>query len=274
MSTYRAVLVDLDGTLLRADETVSDRTLCVLETVRRQGIPVMIVTGRSIEGALRPFESWPHPICCYNGAVVYDPVAQEWLRHYTLGEQISTQIVRTWAHSELEFLVYANDIKYTLAPRNDEYRELLERFEAQHLIVEESQLPTSGLTRISGFGPPHVVDEKRAPLESRHTHEVYIECYPLRELPGFARFSGTWCDIQPICRGKAEALSYLQEDCGITPETVIAIGDQHNDRPMLEAAGLSVAMSNAASEIKQCADRVIGHHDQDGVAQFLEELFL
>ncbi len=51
------------------------------------------------------------------------------------------------------------------------------------------------------------------------------------------------------------------------------MGDSYNDVEMLRSAGLGVAMANAPAEVRAAADRVCGHHDEDGVARFLAELF-
>jgi len=58
----------------------------------------------------------------------------------------------------------------------------------------------------------------------------------------------------------------------LRPEQIIAIGDDVNDVPMLQNAGLGVAMGNARSEVQSAAKRVIGTNASDGLAQFLEEL--
>ena len=55
-------------------------------------------------------------------------------------------------------------------------------------------------------------------------------------------------------------------------EELIAFGDGYNDIPMLQFAGLGVAMGNSAEEIKKAADKVARSNDDDGVAVFLEEL--
>ncbi len=81
-------------------------------------------------------------------------------------------------------------------------------------------------------------------------------------------------DLHPPCRGKAEALRVLDEQEGIPPEAVVAVGDATNDLPMMEAAGLGVAMGSGMPEVIAVADRVIGGHDTDAIAELIEELFL
>jgi hydroxymethylpyrimidine pyrophosphatase-like HAD family hydrolase len=80
--------------------------------------------------------------------------------------------------------------------------------------------------------------------------------------------------VHPPCSGKAEALRVLAERYGIPASRVVAIGDATNDIPMLEAAGLSVAMEDGMPEAVAVAKRVIGGHDTTAIAELVEELFL
>ncbi|WP_246202645.1 HAD family hydrolase [Virgibacillus doumboii] len=61
---------------------------------------------------------------------------------------------------------------------------------------------------------------------------------------------------------------------GINPNEAAAIGDGPNDVKMLRHAGIGVAMGNAGEEVKAAADIVIGHHENDGLAQFIERYFV
>ena len=66
----------------------------------------------------------------------------------------------------------------------------------------------------------------------------------------------------------------LEERYGIPPERVVAVGDAHNDVPMLAGAGLAVAMGNAFRSAREAADRIIGDNNGDAIAELVEELFL
>ena len=72
---------------------------------------------------------------------------------------------------------------------------------------------------------------------------------------------------------KAKALDTVLSPMGIEAKDVVAFGDGHNDRTMIEYAGLGVAMENAVEELKLAADRVTASNDEDGIARVLEEYF-
>ena len=72
---------------------------------------------------------------------------------------------------------------------------------------------------------------------------------------------------------KGQALRRLCGHLGISPGDTAAFGDSSNDKEMLEAAGIGVAMENGDPALRQIADRVAPANDADGVAAVLEELF-
>ncbi len=103
---------------------------------------------------------------------------------------------------------------------------------------------------------------------------AYFTHFPLSVLPMHRDSAYDAVDVHPPCRGKAEALRFLEETYGIAPERTVAVGDANNDVPMIESAGLGVAMGNSMPELLAVADRIIGHHDTTAIASLLSELFL
>ena len=81
-------------------------------------------------------------------------------------------------------------------------------------------------------------------------------------------------DIMPEGISKATGLSHLAEKFDITPSEIVAFGDNLNDLEMLRYAGKAVAMSNAREPIKEVADEIIGHHKDQAVMTYLENIQL
>ena len=79
-------------------------------------------------------------------------------------------------------------------------------------------------------------------------------------------------EIFDLVVNKWEGILHVVRHHGIEPEQIIAIGDDVNDLPMLKNAGLGVAMGNARPEIQAAAKLVIGTNENEGLAQFLEDL--
>ena len=81
-------------------------------------------------------------------------------------------------------------------------------------------------------------------------------------------------DILERTVGKAEALAFLQARWGIAAQDTIAIGDNWNDREMLQAAGIGLVMGNADAELRAMGLPVLPTSDDDGVAIAIEEYIL
>ena len=80
------------------------------------------------------------------------------------------------------------------------------------------------------------------------------------------------CEISPIGITKWSGIQHVAREWDIPAEEICAVGDDVNDLPMIEAAGLGIAMGNALPEVKAAADRVAPSHDEDGLAQAVDWL--
>lgn len=93
----------------------------------------------------------------------------------------------------------------------------------------------------------------------------------LKGKAGVFRSEPFFLEIVPMGIDKAKGLSILLNKIGLKREELMAFGDGYNDIPMLQFAGMGVAMDNAADEIKKAADKVAPNNDDDGIAVFLEK---
>ena len=89
---------------------------------------------------------------------------------------------------------------------------------------------------------------------------------------GVVAAEGDWIEASPPGVTKATALGQVCRHLGISPRSVVAIGDHANDLPMLAWSGLSLAVANALPEVMQVVDGIIPSNRDDGVARFLEVL--
>jgi len=96
---------------------------------------------------------------------------------------------------------------------------------------------------------------------------VEIERYPY---PGHG---DSYLEFMALGVSKTSAIEFLAGRLGFGLDQVMAFGDGTNDVDMLASVGLGVAMENATEEAKRAAGMIAGHHDRDGVAQAISELF-
>jgi len=261
----RLVATDLDGTLLRSDLSVSDRTRAALHAVHEAGIRLLLVSARPprwIRPALDDIglDAAAHPLAvCCNGAIVWD-VAEEAIHTHRpldpdvvrrLVEQLRTRVpgVAFACESELSYLREPHYVPLWTIP--EDYTE------ADALSFADGRQVTKLIL-------------KHQQVEQA---ELYTAALELCGDDAFPSFSGAaFVEIAAAGVTKASAVAELSGGLGIAADEVIAFGDMPNDVPMLEWAGRGVAVANAHPDALAAADEVTTSNDEDGVALVLERL--
>jgi Cof subfamily protein (haloacid dehalogenase superfamily) len=262
--TYALIATDLDGTLLRGDDTVSDRSLAALARVARAGARHLVVTGRP---APRVRQLLAHLGCtglavCGQGAQVYDAGTGRLLWSVRLDRELAET-----ALGKIEA-------------------------EVGQVYAAVDQDGVDGLTLIEpGYRMPHptlpaVRVDRRDDLWCAPISKVLLRHAELSddELAATARgvvgdlatvtMSGPGTvELQPSGVTKATGLALAAERLGIAAEEALAFGDMPNDIPMFDWAGRGVAMAGAHPELKAVADEITLSNEDDGVAVVLESLF-
>lgn len=272
---FDAILLDIDGTLLTDDERIGPRTLAGLRAAIERGVRVMLATGRS-EGGVRPiYQDLPNesPAVVFNGAGLYCPRRDRLVEERVLSPRV---VERTLAfarrHGLLAVVMRAGE-KLAPAPRDPEESEAIRFLEDLRILASDEPVPSEGLLRITLFARHGDSAALAEEVDRFLDMPAYLTHFPLCALPRHRKSRLDVIDVQPPCRGKAEALRVLQDLHGIPAERVVAVGDADNDVPMLRAAGLGVAMENSSASARAAADRVIGSNNADAIADLLEELF-
>lgn len=260
MSRFQLIASDLDGTLLRSDGTVSERTRKALHDVQAAGVPVTIVTARAprwLEAAVESFGLELRYAVCSNGAIVYDLARSEPVSHQSLAADVASAIVT-------RLRAAAPGVAFACERESFSFRE-------PHYVP---LWPTPGMEgpRMDALA---FLAEPVSKLVVQHGDLSQDELYAL--VSGIcgedatATISGeVLVEISAAGVTKAYALAALCEQLHIPQAAVIAFGDMPNDIPMLEWAGHGVAVANAHPDAIAVADEVTGTNDEDGVAQVLE----
>jgi hypothetical protein len=273
--SHDAILLDLDGTLVDDTGHVGPRTKNALHALSASGVHVMIATGRSELGTgivvreLGLFE----PAVVYNGAALWCPKSDRMLEERLLSGRTVRRALDFAARRELLAVVQLARIKYSIAPRDAIEREALAFMEGMH-TVESGELPAENLIRITLFSREHAQSgDFASEVEAAVDQPLYMTHFPLSALPQHRSSPLHVVDIQPPCLGKGEALRILRETWSIPAERVVAVGDATNDLPMIEAAGLGVAMKRSMPEVLAAADLVIGDNNEEAIADLVQRLF-
>ncbi|MFI5624474.1 HAD family hydrolase [Nocardioides sp. NPDC051685] len=264
MSTPKLVATDLDGTLVRADGSVSDFTRDVLVKLEEIGVPVIFVTGRPLRWTRELFDHIGSVglAIVSNGALVWD-VAADQPRLTRLIEPALTAEVATTLKDSLSGLVFATEslegwsCEPAFAPHVSGTMEPAKRVAAIEELAEEP------LIKLLARSADHDdADELLAAAVAVVGDRVNVthSSFPLLEIsaPGVT---------------KASTLELVCTELGISDADVIAFGDMPNDLPMLTWAGTSYAMADAHPSVVACASHLAPGHEDDGVARVLAGVF-
>ncbi len=271
---YEALLLDLDGTLVADDGAVRPRVAEAVRGLVERGVAVMIATGRSESGTLEVLAELglELPAVVYNGAGMWCPRTERLIEERVLANATVEATLDFARRHELLTVCMPRGSKFANEPLDEVERRGLVGLENLSL-VPRAELPTEYLLRISVSSSRWPAPEAfAAELEAFINRPAYLTSFPLNLLANHRDSPLHMVDVQPPCRGKAEALRWLAEQRGIPAGAVVAVGDADNDVPMFRAAGLGVAMAEASGGAAAAADRQIGSCNSDALADLIEEL--
>ncbi|MER5970755.1 HAD family hydrolase [Streptomyces sp. NPDC002055] len=261
---YRLIATDLDGTLLRADDTVSQRSRDALAAATAAGAAHIVVTGRAVPWVRHILDDLGYRglAVCGQGGQVYHAGEHRLLTSVTLDRQLAGL-----ALAKIE----AETGPLALAASRD-------GLEGEVLVgpgyrVQEGPLPV-------------VAYEDPAELWSAPLNKLYLQSPHLDDdelarvalgvagnLVGVTMAGAGIVELLPLGLTKATGLSLAARRLGLKAADTIAFGDMPNDIPMFGWAAHGVAMAQAHPELKAIADEVTASNDEDGIAVVLERLF-
>ncbi len=257
------VALDVDGTLIHYDQTMSPRVRKAVRAAHEAGHLLVIATGRSLVGTLPIAEELGLDDCYMvssNGAVT-----ARLDRSVGAGYEITDMVtfdpgpVVTLVRQQLPDALFAVEVVGQGARVSGDWPEgelsgLLD-------VVPFDRLVDGPTTRVVVRSPEHTPADFLQTVERIGLHGV-----------SYAVGYTAWLDLAPEGVSKASALEQVRQRLGVPLERTIAIGDGRNDLEMLAWAHRGIAMGNAADVVLAAADEIAPDVREDGLAQVLEEL--
>ncbi|MGC6768538.1 Cof-type HAD-IIB family hydrolase [Enterococcus sp. LJL128] len=272
----KAIVLDIDGTLLNDQKEISEKTKNALINAQKQGIKVILASGRPTTGMEKhvkelQMDQYDGFIVSFNGACVVDCRTQEVLFNQALAVEDSKAILEHLKSFNVKPMIDKEDYLYV----NDVFDNIVNLPTGEFNIIEyESRggnfklcekedlaaFVDFPLNKILIAGDPDYLKENYQKIQ-----EPFIDrLNAMFTAPVYFEFTDKGID-------KAKALDTVLPKFDIHSSEIISFGDGHNDQSIIEYAGVGVAMANAVDALKAAADEITLSNNEDGIAVMLEK---
>ena len=282
---YKLIAIDLDGTLLNSYGQVSDKNRLALKQAQENGTEIVLASGRSTNSVKNIANDIGNNkyIICGNGSLIYDLQMEEIIYDKFIEKKKALQIINICEQNSIYYNVYTENmvIAKTLsnnvmfyhqenANKHDSKKtkinlvkniyDYVQNLENENIlkftISDTSSIIFNSIIRklreIKNIDVLDVAHMSRKIIKSG-TEEVSLEYY--------------YTEITSKDVDKWNAIEWLAKRLNIQKDEIMTIGDNINDKLMIENAGLGVAMGNSAPYIKEIADKVVASNNEDGVSE-------
>jgi Cof subfamily protein (haloacid dehalogenase superfamily) len=262
----RLIALDLDGTLMRRDHTVSDANRSAVHDAVAAGIHIVLATSRWYVLAKRTAEHLGihSPIICNNGAMVRDPSDGARLLDLRIPAEAAQVIASAADELRCERMVTVDDVTYVVTARTGMAAAAAAM--GMQIVEQLGEHVADGAESFLFFGREEV-DAMLDRVRPKYAGQLNLAS-------GYSETFPPYLNIVHGDADKGRALRLVCEHVGVPIEESMAIGDAAPDLDMLRVAGVSVAMGNAPDGVKSEVDVVGPGNDDDGVAWAIRELAL
>ncbi len=265
---YPLIVSDFDGTLVSGDASITEKNKRAIASYVAAGGVFAISTGRLPSGILPRAKELglQGVVCCCQGSIIVDIQSEEMLLEGRMSYESTLAVCKKM--EALGLHIHAYDTWEYYSNVDDEYLHLYEKITGAKAIVVDEQ-PLSSFIEEKGFQAckllAMVEEERAAELIALLQAENFEGC----EITQSAKFL---IEIIQKKYSKGTAVEFLAKRYGVPLEKTIAVGDQQNDVPMLERAGLGIAVANANEKLKACAKIVWEKtNEESAIAEIIEK---
>ena len=265
--SIRMIAIDLDGTLLHDDMSISDYSRHVIQRALQKGYFIVVATGRMWDSAKEKVDLLHLgnvPVVCYTGAWIMMSETGEPLLQDGIDAKLSGAIFRGAKEKGWDATGFWDGHIYMDAPNGREEKYQKYRTQKPIYLGESFYHPQKRVTRIVFADPTQEGrDRIRTWLEDSFDDQIDV-VYP----------GDDFVDIHKKGINKASAISFLAQKYHIQREEMMAFGNTENDVPMLQLAGKSYAVANGDEVAKKAATSICESNEEDGVAKTIERELL
>lgn len=259
----KLIFIDIDDTLKKTDGTISNRVKKAIEENRKTGNKIIICTARPRYQTLEVMKELGSDsiIVSSNGSEIYDSYDNKIIFNSFVDNDSVIKMVKYAYSKDIRLILTMEDYDYVTKEIRNPNQKLLSNFNYIKDLVE--------------------CNVKQCLFIDKKSDEIYKikgilsndnKLHIVDEINENSSYEEKWFSVSNSNCSKGNALKIVSKYLNIPIENTIAIGNDKNDIPMFEVAGLSVAVANASDDIKSKVNHITLSNDEDGVAIFLETL--
>lgn len=259
----KMIATDIDGTILKHNFEFNPEVKECINNLCENGLKVVLVTGRMHSATINVAKELKldTPIISYQGGMVKEQGENgKILYEKTLDPEIAREILIWAKENGIHVNLYMEDKLYGEKNNLSIMRYTSER-SIPHNLCDFDTIELKNINKLLAID---FEDAEKVTGWVNYLQERFPELYIVKSTPYF-------CEVSNDAARKSRAVEFLTEYWGFKKEEVLAIGDQNNDIELLKAGGISVAMGNATSELKACADYVTDTVENNGFVKACEK---
>lgn len=265
----KAIVSDVDGTLLTSEGIVSPKTVQMIRQARKNGLLFGLSTGRDVNSVMNLLPEWGIDglvdiIVGSGGAEIYDLVLEKYEESFPLDGNLIKEIMEHYQDMDVNFTIPWHGILYS--PKDDYHiRNLSKADKIPYQIVDFDDFLKEPKPKLIIVCHPRdmnaVVERSQTFKNDQYKAAALITASSLFEY------------MDPHI-SKTYGLKQVLEPHSIDLKDVCAFGDADNDYDMILNAGMGVAMANGSEKTRNAADYLTDDHDHDGIAHFISRYIL
>ncbi|QNK86824.1 HAD family phosphatase [Sporosarcina sp. resist] len=282
----KLVAIDLDGTLLSKDSTISGENVKAINEAQEQGHVITIATGRSLHDTKRILQNagLECPMITGNGAVVFHEGNS--LKNLVIPAIVLTEMQELLEKNHFYFEIYTNKGVFILQEGRDLLYKEIEGNQLKAIDFSLEQITTEIEIQYNQYGLQYFTDFQNIEFTELEVYKLFVLTFDMNKMVNLQGKLMGREDISLTTSGKAKleighpetskgnALLFFADYLGISIKETVTIGDNLNDLSMFEIAGTSIAMENAEEAVKKQSTYITIHHDENGVAEALRKYVL
>ena len=287
---YKLIAIDLDGTLLNSYGQISEKNKLALNNAKEKGIQIVLASGRTTDSvkSIANEIGVQNYIICGNGSLIYDLQKEEIIYDKFIEKKKALQIIDICEKNSIYYNIYTENMVIAKTLNNNvlfyyqenankpdnkktkinivqdiyEYVKNLENQNILKITISDNDVIifNSIIRKLREVKDIDVLDVEHMSRKiiKTGTEESKLEYY--------------YTEITKKNVDKWYAIEFLMENLNINSNEVLTIGDNVNDKLMIENAGCGVAMGNSAPYVKVVSNLVVANNNEDGVAEAIEKI--